>query len=104
MRDIHHYYTELHTTGFKHTNKFSGFDSACAHFSTRARVGTMTFQQAKMDAVKHIGDQQVSHGWVGYTVGKLFVQTGEEPVSVMSPAWEYRTQATMNNPVYEEVV
>jgi hypothetical protein len=63
----------------------------------------MTFQQAKMDAVKHIGDQQVSHGWVGYTVGKLFVQTGEEPVSVMSPAWEYRTPTSMNNPVYEEV-
>jgi len=101
MRDIHHYYTKLHTTGFKHTNKFSGFDSACAHFSTRARVGTMTFQQAKMDAVKHIGDQQVSHGWVGYTVGKTYVETGSEPVSVMSPAWEYHKGSSF--PTYTEV-
>ena len=34
MKDKKNYYTELHTTGFKYTNKFSGFDSACAHFST----------------------------------------------------------------------
>ena len=103
MRDIQHYYVELHAKGFKYTNKFSGFDSACAHFSTRARVGTITFEQAKMDAVKHIGDQQISHGWVDYTVGKTFMQTGEEPVSVMSPEWEYRTRASMTNPVYKEV-
>ena len=63
----------------------------------------MTFQQAKMDAIEYIGDQQVSHGWVGYTVGKLFVQTGEEPVSVMSPAWEYRTSASETTPVFEEI-
>ena len=102
MRDIQHYHTELHAKGFKYTNKFSGFDSCCAHFSTRARVGTMTFQQAKMDAVDYYWNQQ-KRGWEGYTVGKTYAKTGDEPISVMSPEWEYRTQASMTNPVYQEV-
>jgi|TARA_B100001964_G_C13681808_1_gene357871 hypothetical protein len=102
MNDIKHYYIELHAKGFKHTNKFSGFDSCCAHFSTRAKVGTITFETAKIDAVDYYWNQQ-KRSWVDYTVGKLFVQTGEEPISVMSPAWEYRTKASMTNPVYEEV-
>ena len=101
MRDIQHYYTELHAKGFKYTNKFSGFDSCCAHFSTRARVGTMTFQQAKMDAIEFIGAQQVSHGWVDYTVGKTFAKVGREPVSVMSPAWEYHKGC--RHDVFEEI-
>jgi hypothetical protein len=88
MRDIQHYYVELHAKGFKHTDKFSGFDSCCAHFSTRARVGTMTFQQAKMDAVDYYWNQQKRY-WVDYTVGKTFVKTGSARVSAMSPAWEY---------------
>ena len=103
MENEKHYYTELHADGFKYTNKFSGFDSACAHFRTPAKIGTITFEEAKQEAIELIGGQQVSHGWVDYTVGKTFVQTGEEPVSVMSPEWEYRTRASMTNPVYEEV-
>ena len=98
-----HYYIELHATGFKYTNKFSGFDSACAHFSSNAKPTTKPFVEEMMKAIKQIGGQQVAHGWVDYAVGKLFVQTGEEPVSVMSPEWEYRTRASMTNPVYEEV-
>ena len=102
MRDIQHYYTELHAKGFRHTNKFSGFDSCCAHFSTRAKVGTITFERAKMDAVDYYWDQQ-KRGWVDYTVGKTFAEVGREPVSVMSPAWEYRTSASETTPVFEEV-
>ena len=98
-----HYYTELHTTGFKYTNKFSGFDSACAHFSTEHEPYTLGWVTAQVEAIDKIGGQQVLHGWVDYTVGKTFVQTGEEPVSVMSPAWEYRTAATMDTPVWKEV-
>ena len=104
MKEEKHYYTELHTTGFKYTNKFSGFDSACAHFSTEYAPHTRGWLEAQIESIELIGGQQVSHGWVGYTVGKTFGQTGEEPVSVMSPEWEYRTQATMSNPVYEEVI
>jgi len=61
----------------------------------------MTFQQAKMDAIEYIGEQQTSHGWVDYTVGKTFVKNGSEPVSVMSPAYEYHKGSSF--PTYEEV-
>jgi hypothetical protein len=101
MRDIQHYYTELHAKGFKYTNKFSGFDSVCAHFSTRAKVGTIAFEEARQEGIKHIGDQETSHGWVDYTVGKTFVKNGSEPVSVMSPAYEYHKGRSF--PTYEEV-
>ena len=102
--DMKNYYTELHANGFKHTNKFSGFDSACAHFNTDAKIGSIAFLMAQTDAVKLIGGQQVSHGWTGYTIGNTFMQTGWEPVSVMSPAYEYRTEASSNDPVYKEVI
>ena len=102
MKEKKHYYTELHTTGFKYTNKFSGFDSCCAHFSTPAKVGTIAFEEGRKKAIEFYWDQQ-KRGWKGYTVGKTYVQTGEEPVSVMSPEWEYRTRASMTRPVYKEL-
>ena len=40
MKEEKHYYTQLHATGFKYANKFSGFDSACAHFSTEYAPST----------------------------------------------------------------
>ncbi len=103
MENEKHYYTELHAKGFKYTNKFSGFDSACAHFSTEHEPYTPSWVAAQCKAIDLIGGQETSHGWVDYTVGKTFVQTGVEPVSVMSPEWEYRTEASRSNPVYEEV-
>ena len=99
--EMKNYYIELHATGFKYTNKFSGFDSACAHFSTNANPPTKPFVEEMMKAIKQIGGQQVAHGWVDYAVGKLFVETGKEPVSVMSPAWEYHKGRSF--PVFEEV-
>ncbi len=99
---MRNYYIELHATGKKWTNKFSGFDSACAHFSTTEKPATAPFVQVMMEAIKKIGDQQVAHGWVDYAVGKLFIQCGSEPVSVMSPAWEYRTPASMTTPIWRD--
>ena len=99
---MRNYYIELHATGKKWTNKFSGFDSACAHFSTTEKPATTPFVQVMMKAIKKIGGQQVAHGWVDYAVGKLFIQCGSEPVSAMSPAWEYRTPASMTTPIWEE--
>jgi hypothetical protein len=97
-----HYYVELHANGFKYTNKFSGFETACAHFSTREITGTPTFKKQMDEAIKFIGEQNVSHGWVNYTIGKLFVQDGLETVSIMSPAWEYHKGSAF--PTYKEVV
>ena len=101
MKDKKHYYTELHADGFKYTNKFSGFDSACAHFSTEFEPYTVGWVKAQCDAIDKIGGQQTSHGWIDYTVGKTFVKNGSEPVSVMSPAYEYHKGRSF--PTYEEV-
>ena len=104
LRHMKHYYTKLHTEGFKEGNGFKGFDSVCAHFDTDAKIGSIAFLMAQTDAVKLIGGQQVSHGWTGYTIGNTFMQTGWHPVSVMSPAYEYRTETTSSDPVYKEVI
>ena len=95
-----HYYTELHTTGFKHTNKFSGFDSCCAHFSTPAKVGTIAFEEAKNEAIEFYWNQQ-KRGWIGYTVGKTFCQDGVEKVTVMCPSY---FEGHRSRPVYTEVL
>ena len=100
MNDIKHYYTEIHAKGFRHTNKFSGFDSACAHFSTRAKVGTITFEEAKQDGIKFTGDQQVLHGWVAYTVGKTFAKTGDKEVTASCPSY---SEGHRSRPVYEQI-
>jgi len=96
-----HYYIELHANGFKYTNKFSGFETACAHFSTREIIGTSTFEKIMDEAVKKIGSQQVAHGWVDYAIGDLFVEDGQEPVSVMSPAWEYHKGSSF--PIWKKI-
>ena len=98
-----HYYTELHAKGFKYTNKFSGFDSACAHFSTDAKVGSIAFIMAQTDAIKRIGGQETSHGWVDYTIGKTFARVAVKTITPNNPAWEYRTPSSLVEPVYEEV-
>jgi len=99
-----YYRIELHATGKKHTNKFSGFDSANAFFSTSAKPTTKPFVEVMMKAIKKIGGQQTDHGWTGYAIGKLFYQDGWEDVSPMSPEWEYRTAATMSHAVWKEVI
>ena len=98
-----YYRIELHATGFKFTNKFSGFDSANAFFSTDEKPATKPFVEVMMKAIKKIGGQQVSHGWVDYAIGKLFYQDGWEKISAMSPEWEYRTATTMSHAVWKEV-
>ena len=100
MRDIQHYYTELHAKGFKYTNKFSGFDSACAHFSTEYEPYTVGWVKAQCDAIDLTGGQETSHGWIDYTVGKTFARTGHEDVSVMCPSY---SEGHRSQPVYEEV-
>ena len=100
MNKERNYHVELHANGFKHTNKFSGFDSACAHFRTPAKIGTITFEEAKQEAIELIGGQQVLHGWVDYTVGELFEQIGVEPVSVMCPS---HSEGHRSLPVWKEV-
>ena len=104
MKDEKYYRVELHADGKKCTDgsRFSGFDSANAFFSTDAEVGSVEFNEAMDKAVFRTGGQEVAHGWKGWTVGALFMQDGAEPVSVMSPAWEYHKGSSF--PTWKEVL
>jgi len=95
------YHIELKATGFKHTNKFSGFDSACAHFSTNEKPTTKPFVATMIKAIEKIGGQQVDHGWTGYAIGCLFVQIGTRKANIMSPEWDYHKGSEI--PVWMEV-
>ena len=103
MKDEKDYRIELHAVGKKWTHKFSGFDEANAFFSTDAKPATAAFIKVMQKAIDKIAGQQLDHGWVDYAVGKLFVRDGWEPVSVMSPAYEYRTAASSHDAVWKEV-
>ena len=100
MNEKKNYIIELHATEIKPTAKHYATREVCAHFSTRAKVGTIAFEEAKQDAVDYYWNQQ-QRGWEGYTIGKLLIETGRKPVSVMSPAWDYHKGSTF--PVFEEV-
>jgi len=101
MKDEKNYHIVLHADGFKEGNGFKGFDSACAHFSTSESIDAPHFHVIMNKAIDMIAGQQLDHGWADYTVGKLFVQDGSEPVSVMSPAWEYHKGSSF--PIWKEV-
>jgi len=101
MNEQQHYYTELHSKGFEEGNGLKGFDSPCAHFSTPANVSTITFEEAKQEGIKFTGDQQVSHGWTGYTIGKTFVNDGHREADIMSPEWDYHRGTKI--PTYKEL-
>ncbi len=94
------YYTKLDAKGFKYTNKFSGFDSACAHFSTEYAPHTVGWLNAQIEAIEFTGNQEISHGWVDYTVGKTFVQNGSEKLTAMSPAY---SEGHRSQPIFEKV-
>jgi len=95
-----HYHTKLNAKGFKYTNKFSGFDSACAHFSTEYAPHTVGWLNAQIEAIEFTGNQETSHGWVDYTVGKTFVQDGSEELTAMSPSY---FEGHRSQPIFEEV-
>jgi len=97
-----YYRIELSALGKKETTGWGGFDEANAFFSTDAKPATAEFIKAIEKAMDRTFEQQ-SRYWLDYTIGKLFVQDGWEKVSPMSPAWEYRTPATMSHAVWKEV-
>lgn len=94
------YYTKLHTTGFKYTDRFCGFDSYCAHFSTDAEVNSPEWNEARQEAIEFFGAQQVQHGWNGWQTGKTFVKTHDEEITCMSPAY---FEGHRSQPIFKEV-
>ena len=67
---------------------------------TKPRKYKGDIEKARQEGIEFTGDQQVSHGWVDYTVGKTFVQTGHEEVTVMCPSY---FEGHRSHPVFEEV-
>jgi len=95
-----HYYIELHATEIKDNAKHYAREVCPAHFSTDAEPATVEFVKVMMDAIDFYWNQQ-KRGWAGYAIGKLFVQTGHEDVSVMCPSY---SEGHRSHPVYEEVM
>jgi len=100
MKEKKNYYIELHATEIKDSAKHYATESCCAHFQSIHKPATPEFVKDMEEAIDFYWNQQ-KRCWVDYAVGKLKVQTGWEPVSVMSPAWEYHKGRSF--PVYEEV-
>ena len=59
-----HYCVELEATGHRYEDRFSGFGSAIAHFSTAAAVGEDEFRRARDTAVEFTWSQQ-KRWWTG---------------------------------------
>ena len=94
------YYIVLSAFEKKATKGYGGPDEVRAHFTSEHKPATPNFVNEMQNAIDLYYNQNKRY-WNGYVVGKLFVQTGREPVSVMSPAWDYHKCRTF--PVYEEV-
>ena len=99
------YYTEIHAQGFKadrygvsYANR--SFDSACCHFSTAAKIHSEEWAEERALAIGRIGNQQTSHGWQHYRIGKTFVADGSRMVNPFSPEADYHTGTF---PTYQEV-
>ena len=97
---MENYYIELHATEIKEKAKHWATETSCAHFESAHKPTTPDFIKDMEKAIAFYWNQE-KRGWVDYAVGKLFVQTGEEKVSCMSPAWDYHKGRSF--PVYKEV-
>ena len=94
------YYIKLHATEIKDSAKHYATESVCAHFRSEHKPATSEFVKDMKEAIDFYWNQQ-QRWWLGYRLGKTFVKTGSEPVSVMSPAWDYHKGRSF--PVFEEV-
>ena len=100
MNEQKRYIIELHATQIKESAKHYATPQVSAHFKSVHKPATPEFVKDMSKAIEFYWNQQ-KRGWVDYAVGKLKVQTGWEPVSVMSPAYEYHKGRSF--PVFEEV-
>ena len=90
----------LHAVGRRNRRGWQGFDESVAHFSTSAEVGSIEWEECKMQAVDERWHQEKRY-WLGYRLGKVKVEVGREPWDVMSPGYEYHKGRT--HAVWEEV-
>jgi len=94
------YCITLYAVGKRERKGWQGFDKSTAHFSTSADVGSIEWEEAKMEAVDKRWEQEKCY-WLGYRLGNVKVEIGREPWDVMSPGYEYHKGRT--RAVWEEV-
>ena len=93
------YYIELEPLEKKETTGYSGPDMVCAHFRSKHEPSTRPFVWDMQCAIDFYYNQNKKY-WNGYVVGDLYVQTGREEVTCMSPAY---FEGHRSKPVYEKV-
>ena len=99
MKKKRHYYIELHATEIKDSAKHYATESCRAHFESAHKLATPEFVKDMKESISFYWNQQ-KRGWVDYAVGDLYVQTGREEVTCMSPAY---FEGHRSQPVYEKV-
>ena len=93
------YYIELSAFEKRVTKGYGGRDEVCAHFISEHKPTTSPFVKDMTNAIEFYYNQNKRY-WNGYVVGDLYVQTGREEVTSMSPAY---FEGHRSNPVYKKV-
>ena len=93
------YYIELSAFEKRVTKGYGGRDEVCAHFISEHKPTTSPFVKDMTNAIEFYYNQNKKY-WNGYVVGDLYVQTGREEVTCMSPAY---FEGHRSNPVYKKV-
>ena len=93
------YYIKLSAFEKKVTNGYDGPDNVCAHFTSEHKPATSPFVKDMTNAIEFYYNQNKRY-WNGYVVGDLYVQTGREEVTCMSPAY---FEGHRSKPIYKKV-
>ena len=94
-----HYYIKLSAFEKKVTKGYDGPDDVCAHFTSEHKPATPNFVNEMQNAIDFYYNQNKRY-WNGYVVGDLYVQTGREEVTCMSPAY---FEGHRSQPIYKKV-
>ena len=93
------YYIVLSAFEKKATKGYGGPDEVRAHFTSEHKPATPNFVNEMQNAIDFYYNQNKRY-WNGYVVGDLYVQTGREEVTCMSPAY---FEGHRSQPIYKKV-
>ena len=93
------YYIELSAFEKRVTKGWGGSDKVCGHFRSEHKPATSPFIKDMTNAIEFYYNQNKRY-WNGYVVGDLYVKTGREEVTCMSPAY---FEGHRSKPISEKV-
>ncbi len=97
--EMKNYYIELHATAIKPSAEHYATATCCAHFESAHKPAASEFVKEMKEAIDFYWNQK-KRGWFGYRIGKLFVQTGTNEVTSMSPAY---FEGHRSESIFEEI-